>query len=458
MVNAAVPDPGHIPFYRTRAWRIAMIYAVVSLLWIWFSDRALLLVYSDPQAVVRWSVYKGMAFVLLTSLMLWLLIRQAVAQLRDEKQLSESMIESMPGVVYFYDMSGRFLRWNQNFERVSGYSKHDLARMHPLDFVEGADRKRVEERIERVFDVGESSVEAGFLHRDGTKTPYFFTGRRVTYQDAHCLIGIGIDISERTAMERELRELNQTLEARISERTADLKLALVRAEEADQTKSAFLATMSHELRTPLNSIIGFTGILLQGLAGALNEEQRKQMGMVQASARHLLALINDVLDLSKIEAGQLSVSRASFDVALLLEPIVQSVRPLADARGLNLGLDAAHELGAITSDARRVEQIVLNLVNNAIKFTDAGSVTVRAARTAASIEIEVTDTGCGIREEDLVHLFTPFVQVEGGLTRSHEGTGLGLAISHRLAAMLDGEIEVESTWQKGSTFRLVLPL
>lgn len=452
-----MPDTSHIPVYRTRAWRIAGIYAVVSLLWIWFSDRALLLVYTDPDVLVRWSMYKGMAFVLLTSLLVWALVGRAMAQLRDEKHVSDAMIESMPGVVYFYDMSGRFLRWNQNFERVSGYAASELERMHPLDFFRGEDRTPVEQRIERVFEEGESSLEALFTRKDGSQTPYYFTGRRLMYGEATCLIGIGVDISDRTRMEQELRELNQTLEARISERTIDLKHTLRRAEEADQMKSAFLATMSHELRTPLNSIIGFTGILLQGLAGDLNEEQKKQLGMVQVSARHLLALINDVLDLSKIEAGQLALARAEFSVPELLERVVQIIQPMAEGKGLSIEVEMKSDVDVMTSDERRVEQILLNLLNNAVKFTENGSVTLKVARTDASIAFHVADTGIGIREEDMEKLFSPFVQIDAGLTREFEGTGLGLAICHQLTTMLDGELRVDSTWQQGSTFSVILP-
>ena len=445
-----------LPF-GSRALRVAIIYAVVSLLWIWFSDQALFLIYQDHQLAARWSLYKGVAFVLLTSLLLWLVIRREIRLVREEKRLSDSMIESMPGVVYFYDMSGRFLRWNRNFERVSGYSADELARMHPLDFFQGEDVGRVERRIKRVFERGESRVEALFTNKDGSQIPYFFTGRRVTYRDAPCLIGVGIDISDRVRMEKGLRDLNRNLESRIAARTSDLKEALLRAEESDQMKSAFLATMSHELRTPLNSIIGFTGILLQDLAGPLNDEQRKQMGMVQTSARHLLALINDVLDLSKVEAGQLVVTPTTFNVATLLERVVRTVRGMAEQQGLFLDLEVASSVDTITSDERRVEQILLNLVNNAIKFTESGGVTIRAAHTDANLKISVVDTGIGIQDEDLRHLFSPFVQIDAGLSRQHEGTGLGLAISRKLAFLLDGEIDVESVFQEGSTFTLTLP-
>ncbi len=236
-----------------------------------------------------------------------------------------------------------------------------------------------------------------------------------------------------------------------------LKRALMRAEEADRLKSAFLATMSHELRTPLNSIIGFTGILLQQLAGPLNKEQVKQLGMVQNSSRHLLALINDVLDISKIEAGQMGVTLTRFDLRALMAKVSENIRPQAERKGLSLVVRLASEIGAWESDPRRVEQILLNLLNNAVKFTDRGTVTLTAEVVSEELVVRVADTGIGIKSEDLRQLFQPFRQVDTGLTRQHEGTGLGLAICRRLAGLLGGVINAASDWGKGSVFTFTLP-
>jgi hypothetical protein len=230
-----------------------------------------------------------------------------------------------------------------------------------------------------------------------------------------------------------------------------------RAESADHLKSAFLATMSHELRTPLNSIIGFTGILLQGLAGPLNDEQRKQLGIVRDSARHLLALINDVLDISKIEAGQLNVAREPFDLRASIARVDGMVRPLAEKKSLALRTDLATEIGEWTGDARRVEQILLNLLNNAVKFTERGEVALRGRFDGDRLVLDVSDTGIGIRPEDIEQLFQPFRQVDSGLSRRHEGTGLGLAICRRLAALMGGDIAVQSEPGRGSVFTLSLP-
>lgn len=259
-------------------------------------------------------------------------------------------------------------------------------------------------------------------------------------------------------LSEEIRRHTTQLEKRVAERTAELAVAKERAESADRLKSAFLAIMSHELRTPLNSIIGFTGILLQELPGQLNPEQAKQLGMVQSSARHLLALINDVLDISKIEAGQLEVALAPFDARQVVEKVVQTSRALAEKKGLNLWLEIAPAVDELTSDRRRVEQILINLVNNAIKFTDQGEVGIRCWLENGRFLVRVSDTGIGIKPENINKLFQPFRQIETGLDRRVEGTGLGLSICQKLIELLNGEISVTSEWGAGSAFTFALPL
>jgi signal transduction histidine kinase len=257
---------------------------------------------------------------------------------------------------------------------------------------------------------------------------------------------LSVEVEERIQREEELQ---QTLK--------ELAVAKEQAEVADNLKSAFLATMSHELRTPLNSIIGFTGIILRERVGPLNDEQKKQLNMVRRSSQHLLSLINDVLDISKIEAGQLQLVYENVDLPQTIEKVVQSTRPLADSKGLELGFDISPEIKTITGDVRRVEQILLNLLSNAIKFTEKGSVRIVCEADERNVIVKVTDTGMGIKAEDMETLFKSFRQIDSGISRKYEGTGLGLSISKKLVELMGGKIWVTSVWGSGSTFAFSLP-
>ncbi len=237
-----------------------------------------------------------------------------------------------------------------------------------------------------------------------------------------------------------------------------LQYATQQAESANRTKSAFLASMSHELRTPLNSIIGFLGLVIAELSGPLNFEQQKQLRMANGSAQHLLNLINDILDISKIEAGELKVEYRTFDMVELVEQTCESLRPLAEEKGLPLEVEISPEVAVLVSDRRRVSQILINLLNNAIKFTETGSVKVTCGVLADKLITSVSDTGIGIHEADLQNLFNPFQQIDTGTSRQYEGTGLGLSICQRILELLNGSIWVDSHFGKGSCFTFELPI
>jgi|FEC22Drversion2_1045045.scaffolds.fasta_scaffold00142_7 signal transduction histidine kinase len=229
-------------------------------------------------------------------------------------------------------------------------------------------------------------------------------------------------------------------------------------EVASQHKSQFLANMSHELRTPLNAIIGYTEMMADGLYGDVPEKAQGVLERVQANGRHLLGLINDVLDLSKIEAGQLVLAMEEYSVADMVGTVLSATESLARAKNLRLGSDVPAGLPTGTGDARRLTQVLLNLVGNAIKFTDQGSVEVRAAQVDGRFELSVVDTGFGIAPEDQAKIFEEFQQVDNTSTRKKGGTGLGLSISRRIVELHGGRITVESEVGKGSIFKVVVPV
>lgn len=264
-------------------------------------------------------------------------------------------------------------------------------------------------------------------------------------------------VAERTAeLEKRVLEV-ETLNNTMLGLLEDFKEAVKKAESADRLKSAFLATMSHELRTPLNSIIGFSGILLQKMVGPLSEEQEKQLKMVQDSAKHLLELINDILDISKIEADQLVISPEVIDLGIIIQKSIEKVTPMAEKKALRLSSVVTPQKIEINADRRRVEQILLNLLNNAVKFTEQGEISLECRVENDQVVIRVKDTGIGIKAEDLPALFKPFRQIDTGITRQYEGTGLGLSICKRLVELMGGEIWAESEYGNGSIFSFTLP-
>ena len=271
------------------------------------------------------------------------------------------------------------------------------------------------------------------------------------------LVALSLQVTQRRQAEKALREAHSSLEIKVAERTRELSEANEQLQELDRLKSEFLATMSHELRTPLNSIIGFTGILRQKLAGPLTEEQEKQLGMVHFSAKHLLSLINDLLDLSRIESGRMDIYIEQFRVADLVAEISQSLAPIVARKGLRFEIRLADAGLEMESDRKKTFQILLNLANNAVKFTEKGRVEIAVQANDASVHFSVTDTGIGIKAEQMDHLFQAFRQIDGSARRVFEGTGLGLYLCKKLAAMLGGTIGVQSKFGEGSCFHFTLP-
>ncbi len=229
-------------------------------------------------------------------------------------------------------------------------------------------------------------------------------------------------------------------------------------EEASKHKSQFLANMSHELRTPLNAILGYTELILDGIYGDAPEKMRNTLERVQANGKHLLGLINDVLDLSKIEAGQLVLTLNDYSIKEMMQGVYIAVEPLAGNKKLEFKLDVPPDLPVAHGDERRLSQVLLNLVGNAIKFTDTGAVTMRASASDGSYTIAVNDTGPGIAQDDQAKIFEEFKQSDSAQTKAKGGTGLGLSIAKRIVEMHGGKLWVESKLGSGSTFFFTVPL
>ena len=374
-------------------------------------------------------------------------------------------------IILRWSGDGRITFLNEYGQRFFGYTETEILGQHVIGTIvpENESTGRNLDLLMVEICVDPKKFERNInenIRRNGDRVWIEWTNKVVLDEQGQIkeILSIGFDITARKQAEEQIHRLNddlrrhaEVLEQRVEERTAELVVAKDRAESADRIKSAFLSTMSHELRTPLNSIIGFTGILLQGLAGPLNEEQKKQMTMVQGSSRHLLSLINDVLDISKIEAGQLSISLTSFALRPSIEKMIKLVSPLSEKKGISLQVDIADDVSSVTSDQQRLEQVILNLLNNAVKFTEKGHVHISCRADNDHYFLSVSDTGIGMRPEELPGLFQPFHQIDAGLSRKREGTGLGLSICKKLMDMLDGTIDVQSQWGRGSIFTIRFP-
>jgi PAS domain S-box-containing protein len=388
-------------------------------------------------------------------------------RLRDQQFYTRSLLESNIDALMTTDPRGIITDVNKQTEALTGCTRDELIGAPFKNYF--TEPARAQAGIHRVLNEGRvTNYELTARARDGTLTVVSYNATTFHDRDRRLqgVFGAARDMTELKRFEQTLQQKNIELEG------------------ASRMKSEFLANMSHELRTPLNAIIGFSEVLKDGLMGEMTEQQRGFIGDIFGSGKHLLSLINDILDLSKVEAGKMTLDLEPVQVSSIFANSLSIIREKAAGRRIRLSMEAAADLGSIQVDARKVKQIVYNLLSNAVKFTvEGGHVTLRARRVARGqvgrqtggwtartfplpadsafaefLEIGVTDSGIGISPDGLERLFMPFSQIDSGLARRFEGTGLGLAMVKLLAELHGGAVSVESAVGEGSRFTVWLPL
>lgn len=383
--------------------------------------------------------------------------RVAEEAVRIAEQRFRSVFENAP-VGIAIRIAGRPLMANQEYARILG-----LPEDRPSDSDEFLNHVAPEYRAlltgaHSGADPVAAAFEGAAIRGDGSRFSYELRVTRMMLGTEPATVAFVSDITERKAAESELDSYRADLERMVRERTEELMAANRRLQEATQTRIRFLSSMSHELRTPLNSVIGFSGVLLQGMSGPLTEDQRRQLEIIYESGKRLMSTIDDVLDVSRIEAGKAEVRWEQFELDTALEALVDSMRPDAQRRGLDLVLTLPPERGQIVSDRHKLTQAVRGLLENAIKFTESGGVTLVLERDESNVRIRVSDTGVGIPADELPHVFDEFRQVRRPDGVRPEGAGLGLSLCGKLAGLLGGAISCTSEPDAGSEFVLEFPV
>ena len=370
---------------------------------------------------------------------------QAERALPDREERNRLIAENSQELIALIDPDGKVLYASASYSHLLGYAIDQVVDQTFFSFAHPGDAPRINRAVQQsVQSRARQKVEIRLKKVDGDWIEFETIISAITDATGAVknVLLVGRDITERRLFEQALLKKNQELERAIL------------------AKDHFLASMSHELRTPLNAIIGFTGTLLMKLPGPLSEQQTRHLQTVRSSAKHLLSLINDLLDLSKIESGEAALNLEPVVFQAVVEEVSRALRPLAENKGLGLEVSVPGEDLVLNTDRRALTQILLNLASNAVKFTEHGQVQIVLRGSTDDgkhwAHVSVHDTGIGIRSRDQTKLFEAFSQVEGNVRRN-EGSGLGLHLSQKLAHLLGGHINFNSEYGKGSTFILALP-
>lgn len=384
---------------------------------------------------------------------------EAGEALRRSEELNRAILETAISPFLLFDLDGRILEVNGETCRMLGLPRERVVGCRIADFVVGAPPGRIEARVARTLAEGGTRFETRVRTSDGRLLDVEVSLSHLPAEGGR-LVCFLHDATEAKAATAELAGERALLAERVAERTAELSRANEQLALASRLKDEFLASMSHELRTPLTAILGLSDLLLEGGRGPLSEPQARAVGMVRESGRHLLELITDILDVSKIGAGKLDLTLGRVDLRGVCEAAIALVSPSALRKRHGLSLDAPPARTFFRADERRVRQVLVNLLGNAVKFTPPGgsiAVTAWVDEPAGEVRISVRDSGPGIAAEERGRLFRPFVQLDARLAREHEGSGLGLVLVERLVALHGGRVELESEPGRGSRFTVVFP-
>jgi PAS domain S-box-containing protein len=368
--------------------------------------------------------------------------------IKDGGRIYQLMVESVRDyAIFMLDPNGHVASWNQGAQRIKGYTADEIIGQHFSAFYPPEDiasRKPARE-LKIATRVGKFEEEGIRVRKDGTTFWASVVITAVRDEDGS-LVGFA-------KVTRDLTERRAAQEKAI----ADAR-RVAQAEAANTTKSEFLAAMSHELRTPLNAIGGYVELLNLGIGGPTTAEQQEYLGRIRKSQQHLLGIITDLLNFSRIEAGHLSYEVSPVSLGTVVDTVTPMVEPAAAAKHIALKQDSSRNECVALGDRGKIDQVVLNLLSNAIKYTSAGgAVTIKCSVAAKTASISVVDTGRGIPKEKLEKIFEPFVQLGRSLSSAHEGMGLGLSIARDLARAMGGDLTVSSKVGVGSTFTLLLP-
>ena len=399
---------------------------------------------------------------------------QAEAELRKSEEKYYNLFHFSNDAIFTHDLEGNILDVNHKALSQLGCTRSEVLQLKVHDLHPPEELEAAKSAFETINRDGVVLFETDFKKMNGEVFPCEVSSRIIEMGKDKVVQGIVRDITERRQFEMAQRKVHENLEQRVQERTVELEKAKKDAEVANQTKSEFLANMSHELRTPLNHIIGFTELILYQDFGGLNEIQAEYLNDVHQSSMHLLALINDILDLSKVEAGKLELEMTEVNLSALLNNSLGLVKEKAVKNSIQLAIDLNGVPRNIKADERKLKQIMYNLLSNAVKFTPAGGkVSVHlqppqldnmknytgASHLNGCVKISVSDNGIGLKSEDLERIFRPFEQVDNSASRRVQGTGLGLSVTKSLVELHGGEIWVESDGvDKGSKFLFMIPI